>query len=357
MLTASALSDEDLPVGWALQDQLALHPTPFGYQPTIVNLLRQLDYDAARFARFTQSSATNATRFIEESLLLYASEAAAREGYQAATAESALPLFFGGWPRVYEGLDPSVVTPGPHPTSVGQRSVSFSSSCPTPGRAEERQDCTGIFAYDGALLMVLVMSDPPPVDPDEIAQRVSARVAGELALALADASTPARQSARMTLDPDDVAAYEFSSGVHIHEHGFTYEDLDRAADAQAMGVLGGSSVTFSDPHTLSRLVNTVTVYDSEASAKEGFSFEDAEARPPGVDGTSLEAGDEGLAYYKATRRIAGSSLTVSEDFVIVRLDEVVATVRVRTGEEVEPPIPTSAIVESLVDRISAEIDR
>lgn len=356
VLTTTALSDADLPAGWTLQDELALHPTPFGYQPTIVNLLRELDYDAAHFVRFTQRSATGAILFVEESLLLYDSDAAAREGYEVATAESAVPLFFGGWPRAYHELDPSAVTPNPQPTEVGQRSLSFSSSCPTPGRAEELQDCTGILARDGALLMVLVMSDAAPVDLTEITQQVSERVAQELALALADASTAARQSARMILDPNDVEAYEFSDGVRAHEHGFTYEDVDKTTEAQEMGVLGGSSVTFSDPHSLSRLTATVTIYDSEASAEEGFDFEDAEAQPPDVDGTSLEAGDEGLAYYGATAPRSGSSLTDNEDFVIVRLAEVVATIRVRTPEESEPPIPTSAIVDSLLDRISAEVD-
>lgn len=355
MLNSAVLSESDLPGVWAVQDHLDLHPTPFGFQPEILGLLRQLSYEAALFIEFSQSLGTEDPQFIEQSLFLYPDEAAAGKAYEVATAESALPFFFGGWPRAYSDFDPSEVKRGPSDIDVGQRSTSFSSSCPTPGRPELGQDCTGIFAQAGSLLMVLVASDPPPVDTVDLAQGISARVAEELALALADSSAPLRQSARMTLQAEDVALYEFSTGVSLHQSGFIYEEADKSEVAQSMRVLGGSSVTFSDAHSRSRLTNSVTIYDSVASAKEGFAFEGGEGRPANVEGTALEAGDESLAYYGATGQVERSSLTLNEDFVIIRLGEVVATIRVSTSEGVEPPIPTSDIVRSLVNRISAEL--
>lgn len=349
MLNSAALSESDLPGGWAVLDHLDLHPTPFGFQPEILDLLRQLSYEAALFIEYSQSLGTEDSQFIEQSLFLYPDEAAARKAYEVATAESALPFFFGGWPRVYSDFDPSEVTRGPSDINVGQLSTSFSSSCPTPGRPDLDQDCAGIFALAGSLLMVLVASDPPPVATVELARGIIARVAEELALAVADSSAPLRQSARMTLQEEDVALYEFSAGVRFHQSGFIYEEADKSEVAQSMRVLGGSSVAFSDAHSLSRLTNSVTIYNSVASAKVGFAFEGGAGRPADAEGTALEAGDESLAYYGASGQ--------NEDFVIIRVGEVVATIRVSTPEEVEPPIPTSDIVRSLVDRIRAELGR
>lgn len=357
MLNSAAVSVSDLPSGWAIRDHLDLHPTPFGFQPEILSLLRQLSYESALFMEFSQSLGMEGTQFIEQSLFLYSDEAAAGEGYEVATAENALPFFFGGWPRAYRDIDPGEVASGPSDTVVGQRSTSFSSTCPTPGRPDLRQNCTGIFAQAGSLLMVLVASDPPPVDPVVLAQKVIVRVAEELTLALAESSAPLRQSARMTLQAEDVDAYEFSIGVNAHQSGFIYEEADKSEVAQSMGVLGGSFVTFSDAHTRSQLTNSVTIYSSEADAKEGFAFEGGESRPPDVVGTALEAGDESLAYYGATEQVERSSLTLNQDFVIIRVGEVVATIRVSTPEETEPPIPTSDIVRSLVNRIRAELGR
>ena len=355
VLTSASLNGGDLPAGWAVADQLVMQPNPYGFQPEIVNLLRQLNYEAALFTRLTQAPGSEQTSFVEESLFLYPSESAAGEGYRAAVAEGAVPFFFGGWPRVYLDLDPGAVSPGPYTANVGQQSVSFTSSCPTRGQPQQQQDCTGVLAQEGHLLVVLVVSEPPPVDPVSLIQAVSARVAQELTLARADISSPARRSARMLLRAEDVAKYEFSDGVRVHEHGFLYDKLTNGRASAPTGALGGSSVTFSDPHTLSRIVNSVTVYDSEASAKAGFAFEDAEARPSGVTSTPLEGGDEGQAYYGASGQIGTSSFTTSMDFAIVRLGTVVATVRIETPEEGEMPIPTSAIVESLLGRIRAEI--
>ena len=357
MLTSAALNSADLPAGWTVTDRLVLQPNPYGFQPAIVNLLRQLDYKEALFTEFTQPSAAKQTSFIEESLFLYPTEGAAGKGYRAAVGEGAAPFFFGGWPRVYLDLDTGAVNAGPYTTDVGQQSVSYSSSCPTPGQPQQRQDCSGIFAQDGQMLVVLVTSEPPPVDPVALVQAVSARLARELTLSVADSSTPVRRSARMALRAGDVAKYEFSSGVQDHERGLLYDEVTDGQATPQAGALGGSSVTFSDPHTLSRIINSVTVYDSEASAKEGFAFEDGVAKPTGFTPTSLDGGDEGLAYYGAGRPIGASSFNISQDFVIVRLGTVVATVRIETPEETEPPIPTSAIVEALLGRIRAEMGR
>ncbi len=96
VLNSAALSDSDLPGGWAIRDHLNLHPTPFGFQPEILDLLRKLSYEAALFIEFSQSLGTEDPQFIEQSLFLYPDEAAAGEAYEVATAESALPFFFGG---------------------------------------------------------------------------------------------------------------------------------------------------------------------------------------------------------------------------------------------------------------------
>ena len=357
VLTSATLSAGDLPAGWAVTDQLVLQPNRFGFQPAIVDLLRRLNYETALFNRLSRASGSEQTSFIEESLFLYPNEDAAGKGFRAAVAEDAAPFFFGGWPRVYLDLDPSTVSPAPSTIDLGQRSVSFTSSCLTPGQPQLRQDCTGIFAQEGELMVVLVVSDPPPSDPVALVRTVSARLAQELTLARADTSSPVRRSARMLLRAGDVAKYEFSGGVRFHEHGFLYDESTNGQAGQATGALGGCSVTFSDPHTLSRITNSVTIYDSEASAKAGFGFEDERARPAGVTSAPLEGGDEGLAYYGASGQIGASSFTVNVDFGIVRLGTVVATVRIETPEEGETPIPTSEIVESLLDRLRSELER
>ena len=43
VLTSAALNSADLPAGWTVTDRLVLQPNPYGFQPAIVNLLRQLD--------------------------------------------------------------------------------------------------------------------------------------------------------------------------------------------------------------------------------------------------------------------------------------------------------------------------
>jgi hypothetical protein len=354
ILTGAALTEDDLPAGWEFRDELDLVPTPFGFQPEILSLTRGLAFDSAYFSEFTPPLGMPGTQLIEQSLFLYGDEAAAGEAYDTATAETALPAFFGGWPRAYRDVDPSEVEAVASDVGIGQRSASFTSTCPTPGRPQEPQDCAGLFVQSGRLLIVFVASDPLPLAPLDLVRLIDSRATEQLARAATAEYEPFLRCADMTLQSEDVVRWEFSNGVRTHAAGQAYEDAGEDAAAQSMGVLGGCSTLYSDAHTQSQIASGVTIYNSAEAASEGFAFEAAQLAPEGVEGEAADAGDESLAFYGAVIPQQGTTLTVIEDTVVVRIGDVVATIQVGTPEGATAPLTTAEIVDLMAGRVDAE---